>query len=252
MAINLQGMRVAACVSGEMRNAPECLESLKEKVFAPLLSAGVTIETLACVRLDPWCAPAIQLPYLRNLRVQRNVWQDPSDIISSHNPVRNGQYEDKLATGKVPGSTGRRRAFLFQSYLQYYRSLAEVGEMKRQAEQQDGRPYDLVMRVRPDGRYENPLDTNLLTLDRIWVPCNERFGGASDKFAIGPSAMMDVYFARRSFVKEYCQSHELIAEQLLVWQLQKSGVPFEYMPEFLVSQTSHFYDYCLRPDSEAI
>ncbi len=243
-------MRIAACLSGEMRGYPECLVSLDTMIFQPLRAAGGTIDLLVVTRLDPWWKMAVDLPF-RMLHVEKNVpWLDPADIISEHNPLRHGQ-----ANNETPGTAmDGRRTFLYQSYLQYYKSLQEMGALKRKAEAQDGKPYDWVIRCRPDVYYENPLNVPLLLEQPTWIrtPQNDTYGWVSDKFAIGSSGNMDVYFNRRDYVKGYCQQWELHAERLLHWQLSQAGIYHDTLAGLIVVRPEKMYAHSRRPDREDI
>ncbi len=208
-------IRVAACISGEMRNRPDALASIKASILDPLTESGAKIDIIINTRKDSWWTTASTLPF-RIFHVETNVPQDASDIISAHNPLRSGQYDHPDAKGS---STANRRAFLYQSYLQYYASLKTVAELKRRAEEQDGVKYDWVMRLRPDILFQGVLNPAKLEPGHIYFPENDRWPfhqmtTLSDKFAIGSSEHMDNYFNRRIFLREWCSSHEIHAEAL--------------------------------------
>lgn len=234
-------MRVAVCLSGDMRGGDNCLKSLMECVVTPFERAGATVDILIHTRLDPWWEPAIDLPF-RMLRVERNVKRiDDSDIVGPINPKSKGDF---------PGES--RRSFLYQAFLQYYRSLAGVGELKRRAEEQDGAPYDWVVRARPDVGYKTALDPSWLTPGVLHFPAGDwwRYKGEecrSDKFAIGPSKVMDVYFNRQDFLKDWCEYEELHAEGLMMATIQP--FPWKVLDDFGIWLNPHGYTFSLRPDA---
>lgn len=243
-------MRVAIAMSGEMRGCPDCLKLVEPQLIEPFRRLGAKVDLLICTRADAWWRPAAELPF-RMLHVETNTLIDPSPIVSYVNPTSAG-----ARTGED------RRAFLYQSYLQYYRSLATVGQMVARAEQQDGAPYNWVMRARPDCKLREPLDPSKLERGKINVPANDWWPHSdangkplvtlTDKFAIGPSDLMAVYFARMSYLHEFCLSIALHAEALVRWQLDRAGVPWCSNSYIHVLRDDRAdvtpYDCCVRPD----
>lgn len=239
-------MRVLFCLSGEMRGFPSAIESLCHHVIDNF--NGGQIDLIANVRLDPWWKAATELPHLRMLHVERNHGPlDESVIITDKNPLKLGRKNNSNVAGN---SNTDRRTFLYQSYLQYYRSLKMVGEMKREVERQDGKRYDWVFRVRPDVFYEGSVRPDLLIPGVINFPENDTYGWLSDKFAAGSSEHMDVYFNRMDYVSEFCQHHELMAEHLLAWQLEKEGIGNRAISGLRVDRPANMYEFSYRPDSE--
>lgn len=246
-------MRIALCMSGEMRGTPECLESIDRCVTRPLKEMGAEVDLLIYTRADRWWHQAASLPF-RMLHVEKNVPMSDDIIVNHINTPNKGRF------GPPGVNTNNRRAFLYQSYLQYYRSLQGMGELKRRAEMEDGKRYDWTARIRPDSGFEAPLDFSKLTEQVVYVPENDRWPHSdpqgkemvtlSDKFAIGPSEMMDVYFDRINYLQGFCQVAELQAEALLVWQLAKANVPWETLDGCRVTRSETMYKYSVRPDVE--
>ncbi len=244
-------MRVAACMSGEMRNRPDALASVEANIFAPIREVGWTLDLLLYVRKDAWWQGAASLPF-RMLHVEENRPEDDADIRGEYNPPDKGAYEHRDARGE---GTANRRAFLYQSYLQYYRSLGGVAALKRRAEEQDGAFYDWVMRVRFDTIIEGKLDLAALEPGMVHVPSNDRWPFEnlvtwSDKWAMGSSLNMDRYFDRRSFLREWCAYHELHAEALLGWQMRQLGIPVKPLDGLKVVTPDDLYRCSWRPDRE--
>jgi hypothetical protein len=242
-------VRVAVCLSGEMRGRDDCLRMLDERVMTPFRDAGAEAVDLFChTRKDPWWGPAGKLPF-RCLWVEENRPRDPSAIIGDANPRLRGERDGD-----------DRRAFLYQSYLQQYESLAAVGLMKSRAERQDGRPYDWVVRSRPDVYLEAPLPVGGLVAGVVNVPWNDwwpydeggvRYDTVTDKFAAGPSAAMDVYFDRLSCLAEFCSRWRLQGERLTAWVLERAGLRWVRHEGMKVAQAEDPYRCSLRPDREA-
>lgn len=238
-------VRAAVCLSGEMRGCQYCLDKLKENVIAPLEAANYSVDLFIHTRKDPWWNPAGELPF-RGLWVEENRRRDNRPIISSANPLKAGESDRT-----------DRRGFLYQSYLQQYWSLAAVGEMKSRAEKQDGCRYDLVVRSRPDAYLEKPMPVTQLTPGCINFPWNDwwpyevdgkRWETATDKFAVGPSELMDTYFDKLSWLKRFCEHYRLQGEAFTTWQLEQCGIKWQRHDGMKIIQSDLLYKYSLRPD----
>lgn len=251
--------KVAICLSGDMRNSPECLQSLKSCVYDPFAEAGYAVDVLCHTRLDPWWK--IGLSHLehfgltpRMLRVERNVSHiDTKDIVGPANPLERGEYPSE-AKGSEEAN---RRPFLYQAFLQYYRSLAAVGELLERAEDQDGKEYDWVVRARPDVGYKTPLRISDLRSNTLHFPAGDwwRYKGEecrSDKFAIGPSDVMKEYFQREDYLEVWChnRNEELHAEALMMYQVQAIEAKWAVLDDFGLVLSSYGHKYSLRPDRE--
>lgn len=245
-------MKVAVCLSGDMRNCSECLDSLVDQVITPFKLVGAQVDVLIHTRLDPWCWNLSKLQP-RIYRCECNVQRiDPSDIISKFNSLSNGESDHPDAKGT---SEHYRRPFFYQAYLQYLRSLEGVAELKCRAENQDDELYDWVVRARPDIWYPNPLLISELQAGMIHFPAGDwwRCEGKecrSDKFAIGPSLEMNIYFSRREHLRIWCQQHELHSEGLMMDHLELYGVEWKVLDNFSIRRSDKMYKFSLRPDRE--
>lgn len=253
-------MRLALCMSGEMRGCPECLSSLSQCIAQPFVDDEWEVDLFIWTRKDDWWLSACDLRF-RTLHVERNVPQNDKRILSLVNPPDRGSYETT--------DPSDRRAFFYQSYLHYYRALRGVWRLCKEAENQDGKLYDLVARVRPDVSYERPIRLDEIDCSIINLPCNDwwpytypagtpdggehgkRIDAWSDKFAIGPSKLMDTYFNRIHYLEGFCQKYELMAEALMVWQLEQANVPYARMNDFKILRSTKMYEHSWRPDRES-
>lgn len=242
-------LRVAVCLTGEMRGCPECIRLLKVRVIQPFLDAKATVDLFIHTRKDPWWLPASELPF-RCLWVEENRLRDTSPIVSEANPNSLGADESQQG----------RRVFLYQSYMQQYWSMAAVGEMKRRAEKQDDKLYDWVVRSRPDVYLEDLLPVEQLTPGCVNIPWNDwwpyemdgvRVETAMDKFAVGPSEAMDVYLNKLDWLQRFCSKYRLQGEAFTTWQLNQAGIKWQRHDKMKCVQTDVLYKYSLRPDREA-
>ena len=236
-------MRVAVCLSGEMRGRDDCLKFLHERVVEPFQSAG-SVDLFVHTRCDKWWRPACDLPF-RSLQVEHNHERDISDILSDTNPLHLGK------------GGGGRRGFLWQSYMQQFWSLQAVGEMKRRAERQDGESYDWVVRCRPDCYLLEPLNVASLVSGSVNLPDNDWWPGEDsdgnrlpsfcDKFAVGPSQGMDAYLDPFLHLRRFCRMHELRGETYVGWRLREFGVKHNRLEGLKVAQAEDPYRYSEKP-----
>lgn len=241
-------MRVAICLSGEMRGCPKSLRLLREHVIVPFQVAGANVVDLFIhTRRDPWWMAAVSLPY-RALWVEENRRRDENQILSVANPK---------SRGSDPGAGGRR-AFLYQSYLQQYESLLACASMVARAERQDGKAYDWVVRSRPDCYLEAQLPVEQLVPGKVNVPWNDwwpyevdgtRWDTCTDKFAVGSSTHMQVYLSKLDDLQEFCTSYRIHGEAFTVWQLNKYNVHHVRHEGMKIHQSDVGYKFSLPPDA---
>ncbi len=229
-------MRVAVCLSGEMRGCPDCLDNLKTHVIQPFEKVEAEVDLLVCTRADRWWSDVwVYLSEsIRMLHVEHNAPMDSVKYIEG--PV-NPQH-----LGRAEGTD--RRSFFYQSYLQYFRSLKTVGEMLARAEEQDDVPYDWVVRARPDAKLRDPLKVENLEPGVVHFPHNDwwpytdtdgqRLDTLCDKFAVGPSRSMHVYFSRLDFLRRYCDRYILHAELLVRWQMDEAKIAWKKSDDICV------------------
>lgn len=239
-------MRVAVALSGEMRGCTKSIELLLAHVIQPFKDAGATVDLFIHTRKDPWWLPASGLDF-RGLWVEENRPRDDSIIVSAANPRHKGDNP----------TTDQRRGFLYQSYLQQYESLYAAGQMVYRAERQDGVLYDWVVRSRPDCYLEAPLPVKDLQADTLNVPWNDwwpyevdgvRWDTVTDKFAVGPSRIMGVYFDKLFDLQSFCARYRLQGEAFTVWQLNQHGHSHIRHEGMKIHQSDLKYKYSLRPD----
>jgi hypothetical protein len=241
-------MRVAVCLCGEMRGKQDCIENLSTHVVAPFAAAGANVDLFVHTRRDAWWQSAAGLPF-RMLSVEVNRPQDVRLIEGPANPKERGD--------RAPGGHGDRRAFLYQSYIQQYWSMYAVQQLKVRAEQEDGKPYEWVVRARPDCRLEEPVPVADLVKQSVNVPWNDwwpyevddkRWDTVTDKFAIGPSHSMDVYLTKILDLYSFCRRHRIQGEAFTAWQLKEHGVGYNRHDGMKIHQAADPYKDSWRPD----
>lgn len=167
-------MKIAVLLSGQLRSAALCLDSLRRHVLEPIGPHDL----FAHVADDP----GVRL--VERLRPRDLVVAAPPSFDEGNLVHRSGR-----GFGGTPGDVHRLLA-------QFWR-LEESCRLKCAAETTDGVPYDWVLRVRPDSLYHRPIE-DLSTLDpgAVYLPGFGNFHGYNDRFAFGGSAPMDTYHRR--------------------------------------------------------
>ena len=212
-------MKIAVLLSGQMRSAAFCLDSLRRHVLDRLgphdLFAHVAddADTHLAERLSPRVLVAANPPAL-----------DEENLIH-----RSGHD-----FGGAPGDVARLLA-------QFWR-LQESNALKTAAEATAGARYDWVLRVRPDSFYHTDIE-DLATLDptAVYVPTFGNYHGYNDRFAFGGSAAMDVYHHKLGtpLHAHLGAGGVLHPESILRGVLDRAGIP--------VHRTQIIFD-TLRPD----
>ncbi len=238
-------MRVAICLSGEMRGDPFCLAMLEERIIEPFRKAGATTIDLFChTRKDQWWGPAADLNF-RCLWVEENRPRDTSFILSQHNPPHLGDRSGE-----------DRRAYLYQSYLQQYYSMEACGIMLDRAVRQDRLPYAWVIRTRPDIYLAEPLPVESLDPDVVSCPWNDwwpyevegkRVETVNDRFAVGSYSQMQHYLDKMIYLREFCQKFRLQGEWFTAWQMNRGGVPWIRHDKIKCHQSANLYQFSERP-----
>jgi len=121
-----------------------------------------------------------------------------------------------------------------QAYLQQLYGLKMCDRLRQQHEARQGRPYDAVIRCRPDVLFEAPLpDLGQLDLRYLHVPDFHMYEGCNDRFAIGNSENMTKYMSKLDEFSAYvtawsaaCPSAPPVtAEMFTAGQLRRHGIP---------------------------
>ena len=91
-----------------------------------------------------------------------------------------------------------------QAYLQQLYALKMCNRLRVRHARRSGTAYDWVVRCRPDLFFLNSLP-ELSTLDPayVYLPDFHHFDGCNDRFAIGSSDKMDVYFNKFDDIHDY-------------------------------------------------
>lgn len=204
-------MRVALCISGQMRTYRECYPALKEHVL-DVLAPDLFIHTWSnsghttnVQSILPQGAAA------DDFRIQEEQITDQS-LQALYAPVSAvvetcpSGISDEHAGVRVPELLKQHEPKWYKGAIPMYYKMKMCNELKCRHEQQHGFRYDRVIRMRPDLMFGEPIPTEVLqSTDALRY---ETGGGDpqfqfNDKFALGTSEMMDYYCSVWDHLDQY-------------------------------------------------
>jgi glycosyltransferase involved in cell wall biosynthesis len=204
-------LRVAVAVSGQIRSFAKNAAGL-DAMFKAAAGPGAQVdwfgalwrEDVAWAEMWPWTSVAILHP-------QRNP-------------------EIKGLPIFYPGNRAESEQMIWQQWQGYL----VVGSLVRLAEEAQGNLcYDWVIRCRPDLQVVRPMEAlSTLTPDGIYAPSHDNWNGINDRFAFGPSLLMEQYFKLGTTVYQYFAQPKPLTrpdsrnpEGILRRHLERLGIP---------------------------
>lgn len=214
-------MKVAVCVSGQLRTFEKTFPSLSRYFLQPF-ECDVFLSTWNDAGLPKSSAPDEALPKAGEL------YKPVKMEVESWAAVR-GQW------GDLSGLEARKRQDAnIDSITGMFYKIWRANELKRQHEQETGIVYDRVVRSRPDVLYYESPEFEIDAPNHIFVGNRFGYGGIPDLFAFGPSRLMDVYSSLVQHISTYStQGCVVHPETLLQWHIGEHlphGILFSRVP----------------------
>lgn len=195
-------MSVAVLISGNMRTADVCLDSISRHILRRIGSGlgdpAIYIE--AAEDADAWKVEVFPGSVLGRVRPQPQMDEK--------------NYQEKIGLG----------CYGVQVVLRQLWSLRESWRLM----ESDGLKPDWVIRLRPDCWFHNNIE-ELSECDprAVYVPTFHNFFGLNDRFAFGGYDVMKVYHERLDTMDEYIAAGGVFhPESHLKWVLATAGIPF--------------------------
>src|SRR5580658_1191276 len=113
-----------------------------------------------------------------------------------------------------------------QQVLRMFWSLAESNRLRHEVESETGKPYDWVIRLRPDTEFFSDIE-DLAACDpsNIYVPTFCNSWGYNDRFAFGGGKAMDPYHDKTQLLDTYIGEKGIYhPESFLKWAIERAGV----------------------------
>lgn len=175
-------MKIALCLSGELRSIHRCLPTIKIKL----------------------------LDNFDDYDIFYHTWSDDPDIAKLHLLVKTGYLKDLLIEPRITFNernyNNRKRSEVFiQGFLRQLYCLKKCNDLKRQYEIENNFTYDVVIRMRPDNYIIDTMNLNLDHIDEntVYVPRHDNWHGYCDRLYYGSSEVMDIISNRFDHVDEY-------------------------------------------------
>lgn len=203
-------MRACVLISGKIRNAKDCFDSIKTNLL-DVYSADVFLSTWSTDENDDSTIDElIQMYSPKSIDIE-----NLDDTITEY-------FTNKLEPFKE-NTYGIETRPLFV-FLMYYKMM-RVNRLKESYESILGKKYDIVIRTRFDLRIDNKLEYIVPTNNEIYIPKGWDWrDGYNDLFAIGNSHSMDYYSNLYfSLINMLESGHVLHPELLLKSHLDKGG-----------------------------
>jgi len=122
-------------------------------------------------------------------------------------------------------------------YLHMVKSRQRVNELRIEYEQNNNVKYDCVISSRIDVKYFTPFrGMKNLDLNTLYVPDFHCFNGVqgkgyNDRFALGSSEKMNIYFSLFDKLQHYCSlGHRIHGESTLCFHLSHYNIEVNHLP----------------------
>ena len=195
-------IRVALCLSGQMRTFRECYKNLRKYLLLPL-KPDVFIHT--------WKYAGVTTKASRDIRGEEvtlsilNELYKPKIVVIDE--FKN-EYSEELKGIKIPIILATKGIGVYEGQLPMFYKMYECNKLKSQYEEENGFKYDMVIRLRPDLKICKMLPKKIFKqLNIIWTEgISDKRYRCCDRFAISNSANIDYYTSVWEHLKEYWEN----------------------------------------------
>lgn len=230
-------MKVALCISGQMRSFQECYPSQYENLiqrFDPDVFVHTWSEQGHSVRETPMAKSTT--PTSENLsEVIETLYHPKKKLIEDFEP----SYTDSLHGVSVPESLKLAEPISYKGALPMFYKIWACHQLCLDYAEEQGFEYDLVIRLRPDLYIDEPLDE----IQQVSESPNRLYLGhltdvfASDRIAAGSQQAMTYYCSVWEKLRHYWQNplqdgnkdNFLVGERLMRWHLKWSDLDYRAM-----------------------
>jgi hypothetical protein len=228
-------MRLAICISGQVRDFASTLPSLRKHVLSGFGTHDVYF----------FChTPASEShPFSLGLNF--------SDILVEDSEPETFDFLQKPPLSHDVEARPWNKTDPLLGYVRQLRSIYLAHQLQNQYAASNGFSFDLVFRLRFDNLYIFPLEP-LETIDPsfLYLPAHDSWGGYNDRFAFGCPELMNVYCNRFLHLADYLNEGLFIhPETLLATHLARFRVPVRH-----TTVVHHLYRHgkldkaCFHPD----
>jgi hypothetical protein len=248
-------MRIAVCISGQLRTYRHCVPSLKKNilnrhdcdVFLHVWEKNGSSPKEGTTDKDE----SVTIDELTDL-------YDPTEVvIEASHPT-----DSVMLKGiKIPDELIQAEPIHHKGSLPMFYKIYACDQLRQEHEKRNGFKYDAVIKLRPDFIIKKPLPAEVLeNLHFLWHSSRmlDPTFQVSDKFAVSNSANMTYYSSVFSKLPEYWQEplgrdHEenehRVGERLLKYHMEQSEIickPFKMDCDLLRIEKVSTYSRLLR------
>jgi len=192
-------MKIALCISGQMRTYEECYPNLKKYILDPL-QPDIFIHT--------WEGSGIS--HKENIHIEEKIVLY-SELEKLYAPKKvvieqfDKSYLDKFSGVKVPNLIKEKEPNQCKGSIPLFYKMNKCNELKKEFEKEFDFKYDVVIKLRPDLMILEPLKIQNIYKNKLYFSnyaINQNYQ-LSDKFAYGSSKVMDQYTSVWNYLNEY-------------------------------------------------
>lgn len=226
-------MRIALCLSGQMRTYKKCYPSLKEFILEPL-KPDIFIHTWSDSGITTKIKKGAEFKTEEVTREELNKLYSPKSMIIENFKK---EYTEKLKGVEVPEILKEKEPRNYKGTLPMFYKMQVCNELKSKWEKEKGFTYDLVIRLRPDLEFLEEIPKKVLNQpEKVWHNNSEdgnpsAFWQISDKFFLSNSRNMDSCCSVFENLKEYWKNplgegrkrgQHRVGERLMAYHLKRN------------------------------
>ena len=192
-------IRVALCLSGQMRTFRECYKNLKKNILIPL-KPDVFIHT--------WKYTGVTTKASKDVRGEEITLSILDELYSPKKVVIEefkDEYSKELNDIKIPEILAVKGEKDYKGQLPMFYKMYQCNKLKSQYEKENDLLYDVVIRLRPDLKICRRLPKKVFKdLNAIWTEgISDKRYRCCDRFAVSNSVNMDYYTSVWEHLRDY-------------------------------------------------
>lgn len=243
-------MRIALCLSGQMRTYKKCYPSLKKFILEPL-RPDIFIYTASNAGITPKVENEEEFKDEKITEKELNKLYNPKLMETGDFPK---SCREELKGIRVPEILKKKEPRDYKGVLPMSYKIYKCNELKSKWEKEKGFTYDLIIRLRPDVEFLEEIPKKVLNHpEKVWHNNSENGNPCapwqmSDKFIVSNSKNMDYIASLFNKLPEYWKNplgenkkrgEHRVGERLMAYHLKRGNF-----------EIKEFFSKCyiLRPD----
>jgi len=224
-------IKVALCISGEMRTYKECFANL-ERYLIKELNPDIFIHTWA--HRGGWIHKTINVDRSLDSKNIKALYKPKAMVVEEFSD----SFYDKIDNQEMPLVLKILKSRNYKSTLPLYYKLKKCNDLKSKYEDSNDIKYDIVIRIRPDYMLNEAIPSSVINSvlkeDLIFYeePPYYRNIKINDVFALGNSSVMDEYANAFNYLNEYWKNplnkiggtHFMLAEIILAEHVSQRNI----------------------------